>query len=127
MINSIKINYSFSKNTFFLFLFCNYVCIAQDKIKTGAENISEYISLIKNKNIGIVANNASIIFNGKKNIHIVDTLTSLGVDIKKIFAPEHGFRGNQDAGEKIDDQINQELENNIEEEIQARLQVSADF
>ena len=86
-------------------LICNYVCFAQVKIKTGSENISEFISLIKNKNIGIVANNASIIFNGKKNIHIVDTLTSLGVDIKKIFAPEHGFRGNQDAGEKIDDQI----------------------
>ena len=105
MINSIKINYSFFKNTFFLLLICNYVCFAQVKIKTGSENISEFISLIKNKNIGIVANNASIIFNGKKNIHIVDTLTSLGVDIKKIFAPEHGFRGNQDAGEKIDDQI----------------------
>ena len=71
MINSIKINYSFSKNTFFLLLICNYVCFAQFKIKTGSENISEFISLIKNKNIGIVANNASIIFNGKKNIHIV--------------------------------------------------------
>ena len=81
MINSIKINYSFSKNTFFLLLICNYVCFAQFKIKTGSENISEFISLIKNKNIGIVANNASIIFNGKKNIHIVATLTSLGVDI----------------------------------------------
>ncbi len=105
MINSIKINYSFFKNTFFLFLICNYVCFAQDEIKTGAENISEYISLIKNKNIGIVANNASIIFNGKENVHLVDSLISLGVNIKKIFAPEHGFKGTQDAGEKINDQI----------------------
>ena len=51
LINSIKINYSFSKNTFFLLLICNYVCFAQVKIKTGSENISEFISLIKNKHI----------------------------------------------------------------------------
>ena len=105
MIDSIKINYSFFKNTFFLLLICNYISIAQIKIKTGAENISEYLSLIENKNIGIVANNSSIIFNGKKNIHLVDSLILLGVNIKKVFAPEHGFRGNQDAGEKVYDQI----------------------
>ena len=105
MINSIKINYSYFKNTFFLFLICNYLCFAQVRLKTGAENISEYLNLIRNKNVGLVANNGSIINNGKDNIHLVDSLISLGVKIKKVFAPEHGFRGNYDAGEKVYDQI----------------------
>ncbi len=105
MINSIKINYSYFKNTFFLFLICNYVCFAQVRLKTGAENISEYLNLIINKNVGLVANNGSIINNGKENIHLVDSLISLGVKIKKVFAPEHGFRGNYDAGEKVNNQI----------------------
>ena len=77
MINSIKINYSYFKNTFFLFLICNYLCFAQVRFKTGAENISEYLNLIRNKNVGLVANNGSIINNGKDNVHLVDSLISL--------------------------------------------------
>ena len=87
MINSIKKNYAYFKNTFFLLLICNYGCLAQIEIKTGAENTSEYINLIKGKNIAIVANNGSIINNGKKNIHLVDSLTLLDINIKKVFAP----------------------------------------
>ena len=60
MINSIKINYSFFKNTFYLLLISNYICFAQVKIKTGAENISEYINLIENKNIGIILTGGNI-------------------------------------------------------------------
>ena len=74
MINSIKINYSYFKNTFFLFLICNYLCFAQVKLKTGAENISEYLNLIRNKNVGLVANNGSII-----NIAIL--AVSIGITI----------------------------------------------
>ena len=105
MINSIKKNYAYFKNTFFLLLICNYGCLGQIEIKTGAENTSEYINLISGKNIGIVANNGSIIKNGEKNIHLVDSLTLLNINIKKVFAPEHGFRGNLDAGEKVYNQI----------------------
>jgi len=105
MINSIKKNYAYFKNTFFLLLICNYGCLAQNEIKTGAENISEYLSLLKNKSIGVVANNSSIIKNGSKNIHLVDSLILLGINVKKIFSPEHGFRGDQDAGKKIKNQI----------------------
>jgi len=107
MINSIKKNYAYFKNTFFLLLICNYGCLAQIEIKTGAENTSEYIDLIRGKNIAIVANNGSIINNGKKNIHLVDSLTLLDINIKKVFAPEHGFRGTLDAGEKVYNQIDE--------------------
>lgn len=70
---------------------------AQDAIKAGAERIPVYISLIKDKKVGIFANQTSIV----GNTHLVDTLRSLGVDIKVIFGPEHGFRGTADAGEKV--------------------------
>ncbi len=72
-----------------------------DSIITGAEQISAYLPIIKNKNIVVVANQASTI--GKK--HIVDTLLSCGVNISSIFSPEHGFRGIADAGKKIDNKI----------------------
>jgi uncharacterized protein YbbC (DUF1343 family) len=68
-------------------------------VVTGAMKINEYIKLLDGKTIGIVANQTSIV--GKS--HLVDTLVSLGLDIKAIFAPEHGFRNLADAGEKIVD------------------------
>ncbi|MBI9055650.1 MAG: DUF1343 domain-containing protein [Bacteroidales bacterium] len=66
-------------------------------IKTGAEQINKYIPLLRNKRVAIVANHTTNI-NGK---HLVDSLLSLDVDIKKIFSPEHGFRGKADAGEHV--------------------------
>jgi uncharacterized protein YbbC (DUF1343 family) len=66
-------------------------------IKTGAYRLQEYLPLIKGKNVAIVANQSSVI----NSTHLVDTLLSLGVSIKKVFCPEHGFRGVVDAGEKV--------------------------
>jgi uncharacterized protein YbbC (DUF1343 family) len=75
-------------------------CFSRSRgIKTGAEHTEEYIPLIKGKNIALVANQTSIV----KNIHLADTLLSLGINIKVIFAPEHGFRNMADAGETITD------------------------
>ena len=68
-----------------------------NKILAGAERISVYLPLLKGKNVGIFANQTSMV----GNTHLVDTLRKLGVDIKVIFGPEHGFRGTADAGEKI--------------------------
>ncbi len=59
--------------------------------------MSDYIRLIEGKNIAIVANQTSMV--GK--IHLVDTLVSLGIKVKNIFSPEHGFRYMADAGEAI--------------------------
>lgn len=63
----------------------------------GAYQIESYKQLLEGKSISIVANQTSMI--GKT--HLVDTLISLGLNIKVIFAPEHGFRDLADAGETI--------------------------
>ena len=74
-------------------------------IKTGAENIDAYWPLINNKKVGIVTNQTGIIpLEKNKYISIVDYLISnKNINIIKIFAPEHGFRGTADAGELIKD------------------------
>jgi uncharacterized protein YbbC (DUF1343 family) len=76
----------------------------QKAIITGANRTQQYLGLLKEKKVGIVANQTSVIFkNNKNHTHIVDSLLSLNIDIKKVFAPEHGFRGQADAGEKLKD------------------------
>ena len=67
------------------------------KIRPGAERMDIYLSLLKDKRVGIFANHTSMV--GK--VHLVDTLKKAGVNIKVIFGPEHGFRGTADAGEKL--------------------------
>jgi uncharacterized protein YbbC (DUF1343 family) len=74
-------------------------------LKTGADQIGSYLPILKGKRIAIVANQTSVIFDGKKTTHLIDTLVSLELNIKKVFAPEHGFRGNIDAGESIEDEL----------------------
>jgi uncharacterized protein YbbC (DUF1343 family) len=68
-----------------------------DDIVMGADRTQEYLPLLKGKNVAVVANQSSNI----KTTHIVDSLLKLGVNIKKVFCPEHGFRGLVDAGEKV--------------------------
>jgi len=70
-------------------------------IKTGAEQTEKYLPLLKNKRIGMVVNPTSII--GKQTL--VDSLLKRGVNIIKIFGPEHGFRGNASAGVSVDDDV----------------------
>lgn len=69
-----------------------------NKLIVGAESF-KYLPTIRNKKIGLVANATSIV--PSKNMHLVDYLLQRKFDIKKIFAPEHGFRGTADAGEHI--------------------------
>ena len=69
-------------------------------LKTGAENYNSYLPLLENKKIGIVTNPTGIVENKK---HLVDFLLENKVDLQKIYAPEHGFRGTADAGEVIKD------------------------
>ena len=63
----------------------------------GGARMNLYLDSLKGKRVAIVGNQTSTI--GKT--HLVDTLLSLGVVIKKVFSPEHGFRGDADAGEKV--------------------------
>ena len=66
-------------------------------IQTGAEQIEQYLPLLKGKKVALVVNQTSVV--GKQ--HLVDTLLALDINITKVFAPEHGFRGLAAAGEKI--------------------------
>lgn len=61
----------------------------------------KYVDYLKNKRVALLVNQSSTI--GSK--HLVDSLLSLGINIKKIFCPEHGFRGNIDAGAKVENAI----------------------
>jgi len=86
-------------STLLTFILSSSLICQQNEMLTGAERTSYYLPLLKGKNIGLVVNQTSII--GK--VHLVDSLIQMGLNVKKIFAPEHGFRGNADAGEKISD------------------------
>lgn len=78
--------------------------IISKEISVGANNTEAYLKLLENKNIAVVANQTSVIFKSKKEYtHLVDSLLSHGIQIKKVFAPEHGFRGKADAGEHVAD------------------------
>lgn len=70
-------------------------------IQTGAEQTEKYLPYLRGKRVAIMANPTSII--GKR--HLVDSLKSLGVNIVKVFGPEHGFRGNASAGAHVADEI----------------------
>ena len=80
-------------------------------IVVGANSTEEYLPLLQEKKVGVVANQTSIIFKYQSQedsssntfTHLVDSLLSLNIDIEKVFAPEHGFRGMADAGEHVKD------------------------
>jgi uncharacterized protein YbbC (DUF1343 family) len=86
---------------FLLFLGNLHVSIAQASIVPGADQWKSYIKILEQENVGVVAHQASLV---NPNTHLIDTLLSLKVNIKKVFAPEHGFRGDADAGESVADQ-----------------------
>ncbi len=83
-------------------------------IVVAANRIEVYLPLLKNKKVGIIGNQSSLILTSKGKTtegdlseenytHLVDSLFNLGINIEKVFAPEHGFRGTADAGELIKD------------------------
>ncbi|WP_372793029.1 exo-beta-N-acetylmuramidase NamZ domain-containing protein [Lutibacter sp.] len=125
------ISYSF-KNTYFLLVFLFFfslISCGQSKssklqvqevsvleILPGAQQTNLYLKLLASKNVAVVANQTSVIFKSEKiknkkdyrieNInytHVVDSLLSLKINVSKVFSPEHGFRGDADAGEKVID------------------------
>ena len=74
--------------------------LVSNEIKTGADNFEKYIPLLENKKVGIVTNQSGILTN---KTHLVDFLLTKKINVQKIYAPEHGFRGTADAGEVIKD------------------------
>ena len=98
----------------YLIVFVYFICITNNfaqmpppsvsggygRIVVGAARPQKYLSKLKGKRVGLVVNQTSVV----GAIHLVDFLLSKKVNIKKIFAPEHGFRGKADAGEKINNE-----------------------
>lgn len=74
-------------------------------IVVAANRIAEYLPLLKNKKIAVVANHTSVIVKQNGHAHLVDSLLAHEIAVKKVFAPEHGFRGRADAGEKVSDGV----------------------
>lgn len=123
--------YRFFKNTFLLVLFSLISCgrstgqndtarsassptettsenieTSTPAIITGSNRLEKYLPLLQGKNAGLVGNQSSVIFLDEEHseyVHLVDSLLLRGVELKKVYAPEHGFRGTADAGEVIKD------------------------
>jgi len=101
------------KNTVYFILLVCISCTAQENKKNTTETIrvaanrtEAYLPLLQGKNVGIVGNQTSVIFKSEKDYtHLVDSLLSRSVSLKRVFAPEHGFRGTADAGERVEDGI----------------------
>lgn len=74
-----------------------------DRIRTGAEQTERYIPYLAGKRVAILGNPSTVI----KGKHLVDSLLVRGVNIIKIFGPEHGFRGNASNGTEVDDEVDQ--------------------
>ncbi len=70
-----------------------------DELVTGAQNLKAYLPSLQNRRVAVVVNPSSVV----GDAHLVDLLLDKGVKVKTIFAPEHGFRGDADAGEHIKD------------------------
>lgn len=67
-------------------------------VETGAQRMGEYLPLLQGKRVGVLTNHTGLV----DGVHLVDTLLAAGIHVKAVFAPEHGFRGNADAGEKVE-------------------------
>ena len=91
-----------TKNTFLLFVSLLIFFNCSSQIKTGSERLEEYLPLLKNKNVGVVAHNASRL-NSDLNKHLVDILIENKINIESIFAPEHGYYSNLDNGDLLED------------------------
>lgn len=75
----------------------------EKKIIVGAEQTHTYLPMLKNKRIGLVVNQTSMV----GNTNLVDLLIANNINVQAIFAPEHGFRGDYDAGEKFSSSIDE--------------------
>lgn len=66
-------------------------------IKVGAERVAQYVPLLKGKRVALLSNHTGMV--GER--HTLDVMLENGIEVTTIFSPEHGFRGNADAGEKV--------------------------
>ncbi|MGL4293678.1 MAG: exo-beta-N-acetylmuramidase NamZ family protein [Bacteroidales bacterium] len=84
-----------------IFLTTQHLSATSPHPLNGAERMDFLIPALKGKKVGLIVNQTSIV--GKNQTHLLDLLIANGVDVVTVFAPEHGFRGDADAGEQIRD------------------------
>lgn len=83
----------------FIYSFSELYPHTNSSLRLGCERMELLLPMLRGKRVGLMVNQSSVV--GKSKTHLLDTLLSLQVDIRKIFVPEHGFRGNIDAGESV--------------------------
>ncbi|HLW49543.1 MAG TPA: DUF1343 domain-containing protein [Sphingobacteriaceae bacterium] len=99
--------------TFITFLSCSNPNSGQaeasvvEGIIPGADRLELYLPLLEGKKVGLMGNQTSIIGQGDEQQHLVDVLLERGVDLKFAFAPEHGFRGEIERGEKVSNEMDE--------------------
>ena len=98
MLNSFAVQ-NLQLKVYVLFAFLCFCCSKVQKIQPGAERMEEYLEEIRGKRVALVVNQTSVI----GNTHLVDTLVSRAINVVKILAPEHGFRGEVPDGAQIKD------------------------
>ena len=84
-----------------ILLFTTHLVFSQQnsEIKVGSEKMHEYLDKISNKSVGLLVNHSSTV----RSTHLIDTLISKNINIKKIFSPEHGFTGNIERGKTVNE------------------------
>ncbi|MDR2969765.1 MAG: DUF1343 domain-containing protein [Tannerellaceae bacterium] len=73
----------------------------QGTLRLGAERMDVLLPLLEGRKVGLVVNQTSVV--GAGHIHLLDALRAENINVIKVFAPEHGFRGTEDAGVKVED------------------------
>ena len=84
-----------------ILLFTSHLVFSQQnsEVKVGSEKMNEYLDKISNKSVGLLVNHSSTV----RSTHLIDTLISKNINIKKIFSPEHGFTGNIERGKTVNE------------------------
>jgi uncharacterized protein YbbC (DUF1343 family) len=90
-------------NTIFLLLFILNIYGQKNAVLVGAEFTDEYYPLLSEKRIALLSNHTGMV----GNKHLLDILVEDGINVTTIFSPEHGFRGNADAGEHVSSSVDE--------------------
>lgn len=80
---------------------------AVEGIVPGADRLELYLPLLEGKKVGLMGNQTSVVGQGEAQTHLVDVLLERGVDLQFAFAPEHGFRGEIERGEKVSNEVDE--------------------
>lgn len=80
------------------------ISFSQPQILPGAESVDEYLPMLQGKRVSLLSNQTGILLSGR---HVLDTLISSGVNVVSILSPEHGFRGDADAGEYVNNSVDE--------------------